>query len=86
MSQVPGIRECAVIGVEDEAWGQKVMAILVQEEGSSHPRLEAKEIRHQLKDTLAPYKLPSQIQYLSSLPRNQMGKVNKKGLIKDYVY
>jgi malonyl-CoA/methylmalonyl-CoA synthetase len=73
----PAVLECAVIGVPDEAWGQRVGAAVVVRPGSS---MEIGEIRAWLGERLAPYKLPSRLIELVELPRNAMGKVRKGDL------
>jgi acyl-CoA synthetase (AMP-forming)/AMP-acid ligase II len=69
------IIECAVVGLADEEWGQKIAAVVV----SSRPA-DLNEIRHCLRGVLAPYKLPKALRLVESIPRNAMGKVNKKDL------
>ncbi len=70
----PDIQDCAVVGVADEEWGQRVCAaLLLQREGS----LTVSSLRHWAKDKLAFYKIPTRILILEDLPRNAMGKVTK---------
>jgi malonyl-CoA/methylmalonyl-CoA synthetase len=70
----PAIRECAIVGVPDEMWGQRVAAAIVL-----HPsaQLELEALRAWGKERLAPYKLPSLLRIVRDLPRNAMGKVQK---------
>lgn len=70
----PGIRECAVVGVEDPEWGERVCAAIVCSAGNP---LELDEFRNWAKQKLAPYKVPSRIRLCTELPRNAMGKVTK---------
>ncbi len=70
----PGIEECAVVGVEDEEWGERVCAALVMT-GDKEVSLES--LREWCRERLAPYKVPSRILVIKELPRNQMGKVTK---------
>ncbi|MDF5715385.1 MAG: hypothetical protein PUP93_16245, partial [Rhizonema sp. NSF051] len=68
------IQECAVVGVADPEWGQRVCAALVLIEGVS---LTLSALRSWAKDILAVYKIPTKILILDQLPRNAMGKVTK---------
>ena len=70
----PGIHECAVVGVEDEEWGERVSAAVVLNVGFS---LSLAELRNWAQDELAKYKIPSRILVMDELPRNVMGKVTK---------
>lgn len=70
----PLIEECAVVGVVDPDWGERVGAALVLREGLS---IDLEELCDWASDKLARYKLPTRLLLLSSLPRNSMGKVTK---------
>ena len=70
----PLVEECAVVGVVDPSWGERVGAALVLREGLS---IDLEELRSWASDKLARYKLPTRLLLLSSLPRNSMGKVTK---------
>ena len=72
------IQECAVIGVADKVWGQRVCAIVSLEQGQA---LELEDLRSWSKERLAPYKVPTRLVILDSLPRNPMGKVVKPLLL-----
>jgi malonyl-CoA/methylmalonyl-CoA synthetase len=73
----PLIEECAVVGVEDEEWGQRVCAALLLKD---EERLSTEQLRVWAKERLAVYKVPSRTLVLSELPRNAVGKVNKPAL------
>jgi malonyl-CoA/methylmalonyl-CoA synthetase len=70
----PAIAECAVVGVADEEWGERVGAALVLRQGNT---LELEELREWGKQRLAAHKVPSRLLLLDALPRNAMGKVTK---------
>jgi len=70
----PEIRECAVVGVADPEWGERVCAALVLEMGRE---LAFDGFRHWAKARLAVYKVPTRILIVEDLPRNAMGKVTK---------
>jgi malonyl-CoA/methylmalonyl-CoA synthetase len=70
----PQINECAVIGIKDEEWGERVAAALLMKPESAMT-LEA--LRSWAKERLAAYKIPTRICLVDDLPRNAMGKVIK---------
>ncbi|MCC5599990.1 acyl-CoA synthetase [Nostoc favosum] len=74
----PDIQECAVVGVADLEWGERVCAALVLQ-GSQPLTLEA--FRSWAKERLAVYKVPTQILIVEELPRNAMGKVTKPTVV-----
>ena len=69
-----GVSDCAVVGVPDADWGDRVCAAVVP---AGSPRISANTIRRFARDRLAPYKVPKDIVIVSALPRNAMGKVTK---------
>jgi malonyl-CoA/methylmalonyl-CoA synthetase len=70
----PAIAECAVVGVSDEDWGERVSAAVELRSGAS---LSLDELQQWAKAQLAPYKVPRALQAVPALPRNAMGKVVK---------
>jgi len=70
----PAIAECCVVGVADDVWGERVAAAVVLRPGTS---LSLDDLRNWARSDLAPYKLPSLLCVVASLPRNVMGKVVK---------
>ena len=75
------VRECAVFGIADETWGQRVVAAVVPA-GSEPPDFEA--LRLSLRDQLAAYKWPSEFLVLESLPTSATGKIVKRELVAIY--
>jgi len=73
------IMECAVVGVEDEEWGQRVAACVVT--GAGQP-LELEALRKWGKERLAHYKVPTLLKVVKELPRNSMSKVEKSEVVK----
>ncbi|MBE8998804.1 acyl-CoA synthetase [Nostoc sp. LEGE 12447] len=74
----PDIQECAVVGVADIEWGERVCAALVLQ-GLQPLTLES--FRSWAKERLAVYKVPTQILIVEELPRNAMGKVTKPTVV-----
>jgi malonyl-CoA/methylmalonyl-CoA synthetase len=70
----PAIVECAVVGVPDDEWGERVAVALVCK-AEHTPNLE--QLRTWAKDRMAVHKVPSRLLVLDALPRNAMGKVTK---------
>lgn len=70
----PAIAECAVVGIEDEEWGERVSAAVVPRAGRE---VDPEELRAWAGERLAPYKVPRAVQVVPDLPRNAMGKVVK---------
>jgi acyl-CoA synthetase (AMP-forming)/AMP-acid ligase II len=77
ISDHDAVAEVAIIGVDDEKFGQRLKAFVVTREGSD---LDADELRSYVKSNLANYKVPREVEFLDSLPRNSTGKVLKREL------
>jgi malonyl-CoA/methylmalonyl-CoA synthetase len=73
----PGIAEAAVTGEPDDDLGERIVAWIVSE-GDAKPA--EKEIVDHVARLLTPHKRPREVRYLDELPRNDMGKVQKKRL------
>ncbi|MGN6253725.1 MAG: AMP-binding protein [Solirubrobacterales bacterium] len=71
------VEEVAVIGVEDEQFGQRLKAFVVVRPGTE---IDAGELTAHVKAHLASYKAPREVEFLDELPRNATGKVLKKDL------
>jgi fatty-acyl-CoA synthase len=69
--------EVAVIGVEDEEFGQRLKAFVVT---SAEAEVSEDELRSHVKANLAAYKAPREVEFLEELPRNATGKVLKRVL------
>ncbi len=73
----PDVLEVAAVGVPDPKFGQRLDAYVVLRAGSS---LNAEDVRAYVREHLARYKVPREVNFLDELPRNQTGKVVKREL------
>jgi acyl-CoA synthetase (AMP-forming)/AMP-acid ligase II len=71
------VEEVAVIGVDDEEYGQRLKAFVVVREGQS---ADEAELKAHVKSNLADYKVPREVAFMDELPRNATGKVVKREL------
>ncbi len=71
------VKEVAVIGVDDEEFGQRLKAFVVP---ADREALDADDVKAYVKKNLARYKVPREVEFLDSLPRNATGKVLKREL------
>jgi malonyl-CoA/methylmalonyl-CoA synthetase len=74
----PAVAECAVVGLPDAEWGERVAAAVVLHDGQV---LDLQSLRTWTRRLLAPHKVPSRLLVLDSLPRNAMGKVIKPAVV-----
>jgi len=74
----PAVAECAVVGFEDQEWGERVCAAV---ELSSGATLALNELQEWATTRLAPYKIPRAMRVVEVLPRNVMGKVVKPDVV-----
>jgi acyl-CoA synthetase (AMP-forming)/AMP-acid ligase II len=77
LADLDGIAEVAVIGVEDDKFGQRLKAYVVLEQGTL---LSEADLGAHVKANLASYKTPREVEFLDELPRNATGKVLKREL------
>ena len=70
------VKEAAVFGVDDEQYGQRLKAVVVGD-------LSEDDIKQYVKQNLAGYKVPRDVEFIDELPRNATGKVLKRELKED---
>jgi 2-aminobenzoate-CoA ligase len=73
----PAVAECGVIGVADGERGQIVKAFIVAKQGIATGDVLAGELQDHVKRTIAPYKYPRAIEFVTSLPRTETGKLQR---------
>jgi len=81
VSSHPAVANCAVIGVPDERWGERVHAVVVLKPGAS---VTSEEIRDHAKARIAGYKAPRTVEFVDVLPLSPTGKVLKRALREAY--
>ncbi|HET7417859.1 MAG TPA: AMP-binding protein [Solirubrobacterales bacterium] len=77
LSDHDAVEEVAVIGVEDDEFGQRLKAFVVIRSGVE---VSAQDLTAHVKANLAAYKAPREVEFLDELPRNATGKVLKRDL------
>ena len=77
----PAVASCAVIGVPDAHWGERVHAVVMLVEGACTTE---DELREHVRGTIAHYKAPRSVEFVSSLPLSGPGKVMKRLLRERY--
>ena len=72
----PAVSECAVVGLSDEKWGQKVVAFVVTTKEVSEQEL----LDYAKTADLASYQRPKEYRFMDELPKGNTGKVSRRGL------
>jgi 2-aminobenzoate-CoA ligase len=73
----PAVAECGVVGQPDEARGMLVKAFVVLRPGHSADAAMTKTLQDFVKQTIAPYKYPREIEFRTALPRTETGKLQR---------
>lgn len=73
----PAVLECAVFGLPDATWGERVVAAVVLRPGAA---ATAAELTTFVRDRIAHYKAPRDVRFLDALPRTGSGKITKRAL------
>jgi acyl-CoA synthetase (AMP-forming)/AMP-acid ligase II len=77
LATMPGIAECAVLGMPDERWGEAVTAVIVAAPGAG---LTTTSVIAHVRAQIASYKRPQRVHFVSALPRNASMKIRKDQL------
>ena len=81
LNRHPAVIESAVVGIPSERMGEEVKAFVV-----TRTDVDAETLKAFCRESLANYKTPSEIEFVSSLPRNAVGKIDKKELRRSHVH
>lgn len=73
----PAVAECGVIGVPDDERGMVVKAFVVLKPGQAADETTTKLLQEHVKASLAPFKYPRQVEFVSHLPRTETGKLQR---------
>lgn len=84
IDELPGVMESAVIGIPHADFGESVVAIVVRDHSAQGRSLDADQVIGRLAIKVAKFKQPRQVHFVEQLPRNTMGKVQKKALRETY--
>jgi fatty-acyl-CoA synthase len=68
------VQDCAVVGLPDDKWGERIVAVLQPRKGS---RIDPQAIAAFVKERIGSVKTPKQIEVWDDLPRSKVGKVLK---------
>ncbi|MFC5065616.1 acyl-CoA synthetase [Actinomycetospora atypica] len=77
LARHPAVAACAVIGVPDERWGERVHAVVVTAPGAS---TSADDLRAHCRELIAGYKCPGTVEFVEALPMSGAGKILKREL------
>ena len=76
VSQMPGVAECAAVGVADEKSGEAIKLVIVRHDA----QLDEAAVRHHCETMLAGYKRPRVIEFRTELPKTNVGKILRRAL------
>ncbi|KAJ8941724.1 hypothetical protein NQ318_023320 [Aromia moschata] len=77
----PDVAECVVVGVADEKWGQKVAAVVVPRKDKE---ISLESLSEWAGKSMPKYSVPTVLKVVNEIPKNSMGKVNKRELLKAF--
>ena len=77
LDELPDVNESAIVGVPHADFGEAVVAVIVKQ---LHSELSETDVINYLSSQFVNYKRPKHVGFISSLPRNSMGKVQKNVL------
>jgi acyl-CoA synthetase (AMP-forming)/AMP-acid ligase II len=77
IGNLDGVFECAVIGLPDDKWGERVAAVVIRKQGFDDSNLSEKDVIASCKGKIAGYKCPKQVVFIgeNEMPRTGTGKI-----------
>ena len=86
ITQCPGVAEAAVIGVKDDRWGERPLALVVKSGGGAltDDVVKSHLKRFAARGMISKYGIPEKILFVDSFPKTSVGKINKKELREQY--
>jgi acyl-CoA synthetase (AMP-forming)/AMP-acid ligase II len=79
--RLPGVAEAAVVGVPDERWGERPVALVVRKPGATAPDQEAVRAQvadHASRGAISKYAVPDRVHFVDAIPKTSVGKLDKK--------
>jgi fatty-acyl-CoA synthase len=80
--RVPGVAEVAVVGMPDERWGERPIALVVVKPAQAEPPTEAGIRRHVddyvQRGAISRYAVPDRVHFVDAIPKTSVGKLDKK--------
>ena len=82
ISQYEGVSEVAVIGIKDDKWGERPVALVVLREGTAVTEDDIKQhvLSFSVSGQISKYAVPQVVTFVDALAKTSVGKINKKGL------
>jgi fatty-acyl-CoA synthase len=74
---LPGVAECAVVGLPDEKWGEVPVLAVIQTDSPEGAELTEEKVLQHLLQRIARFKLPRRVVFLNHFPKSALGKVQK---------
>jgi long-chain acyl-CoA synthetase len=79
--KIPGVADCGVFGIPDAEFGEALCAVVQAQPGAT---LSANDVKSFLRDRMARYKVPKEVEFRAELPREDSGKIFKRKLRDPY--